>query len=126
MEPQPQGEPSERAPVTVCEQLASLRRVANPYLSSMLACDRIVLKRVMLDAGFEPERVESEIRDRARAQARAEQLIVWLGGIPPLKSVEHLVEVGLEVLPGDLRQKESVRHMLEAVAAMIETATGGI
>lgn len=125
MEPQPQGTPKTRAPATLTVELAALKRIANPYFTAMITSDRSVLKRVMLEAGYDPEHVERAIRDRSRAMVRAEKLIVWLGHVPPLKRIDELVAAGLEYLPRDLRQKESVQHLLRAVAAMIETATGG-
>ncbi len=125
MDPQPQGTPRTRAPQTLAAELAALKRIANPYVTAVAQCDRSVLKRAMLEAGFDQELVETEIRDRSRATVRAEQLIVWFGGTPPLKRIDDLVAVGIEYLPSDLRQKESVRELLRAVAAMIETATGG-
>lgn len=125
MDPQPQGTPKTRAPQTLAAELAALKRIANPYVTAMAQCDRSVLKHVMLEAGFDQERVETEIRDRSRATVRAEQLIVWFGEIPPLKRIDDLVAVGMSYLPNGLRDKESVQEVLRAVAAMIETATGG-
>jgi hypothetical protein len=125
VEVQPQGTPKIRAPATATVELAALKRVANPYITAMTQADRSVLKRVMLEAGYHQEYAELAIRDRSRAMVRAEQLIVWLGHVPPLKRIDELVAAGLEYLPNDLRQKESIQHLLRAVAAMIETATGG-
>ncbi len=125
MESHPEGTPNERAQATLAVELAALKRVANPYVTAMTQGDRSVLKRVMLEAGYHQEHVELAIRDRSRAMVRAEKLIVWLGHVPPLKRIDELVAAGLECLPSDLRRKESVQHLLRAVAAMIETATGG-
>ncbi len=122
---QPQGTPNERGTATRVSELAALKRLANPYVTAVTQADRAVLKRVMLEARFDQARVEAEIRDRSRAMVRAEQLLVWLGGVPPMRSMDDLVEVGLSYLPNDLRGKESVLALLRAIAAMIETATGG-
>ena len=126
MEPLPHGEPIARDDMTMRAQLSALRRLANPYVSSMSGRDRLTLKRLMLEACYDQERIEVDIRDRSWAQVRAEQLIAWLGGVSPMSAIEDLVETGLRSLPSYLRSQDSARDMLKAVAVMIETAEGGI